>query len=111
MNRQKKRYARVALLYALLTLAALFAAQKTPIHAVDLLTGYTLRWWTVDAGGGRSSGGIYALNGIAGQSEAGSKSVAGGVYQLQAGFWANQSSSPSLNHKLWLPVIVKPTQE
>ena len=42
-------------------------------------------WYTIDAGGGTSTGGDYALVGTIGQPDAGE--MAGGDYELQGGFW------------------------
>ena len=47
--------------------------------------GYDLSWWTVDGGGGSSSGGNYSLSGTIGQPDAASS--AGGGYTLAGGFW------------------------
>jgi hypothetical protein len=46
---------------------------------------YELTWSTIDGGGGRSTGGDYALVGTIGQPDAGE--MAGGDYQLSGGFW------------------------
>jgi hypothetical protein len=46
---------------------------------------YTLRWSTVDGGGGASGGGAYVLVGTIGQPDAGAMS--GGNYDLFGGFW------------------------
>jgi hypothetical protein len=46
---------------------------------------FDLSWWTVDGGGGESSGGRYAVSGTAGQPDAGTMS--GGPYTLGGGFW------------------------
>lgn len=62
-------------------------------------SGYTLDWWTVDSGGGRSTGGPYALGGAAGQPDAGSAS--GGGYTLSGGFWAG--TALDFPHRLYLP--------
>ena len=48
-------------------------------------SGYSLDWWTVDAGGGSSAGGGYSLSGGVAQPDVGS--ISGGNYQLQGGFW------------------------
>jgi hypothetical protein len=47
---------------------------------------YDLSWFTVDGGGGTSSGGAYTLSGTAGQSDAGG--LSGGSYTVEGGFWA-----------------------
>ena len=47
---------------------------------------FSIDWWTVDGGGGASSGGDFTLSGTAGQADAGT--LAGGGLSLQGGFWA-----------------------
>jgi hypothetical protein len=47
---------------------------------------YTIDWYSLDGGGGQSSGGAYTLNGTIGQPDAGTSS--GGAYTLHGGFWA-----------------------
>ena len=46
---------------------------------------YSIDWYTIDCGGGRSSGGTYALVGTIGQPDAAYSS--GGNYELLGGFW------------------------
>jgi hypothetical protein len=46
---------------------------------------YEISWHTIDGGGGRSTGGDYALVGTIGQPDAGEMS--GGDYTLAGGFW------------------------
>lgn len=46
---------------------------------------YELSWYTIDGGGGRSSGGPYTLTGTIGQPDA--AAVSGGDYELLGGFW------------------------
>jgi hypothetical protein len=48
-------------------------------------TNYTIDWYTIDGGGGTSTGGVYAVSGTIGQPDAGAMS--GGSYTLQGGFW------------------------
>lgn len=48
--------------------------------------GYDLSWWTVDGGGGISSGSGYTLTGTLGQPDAGAL-ASGGGYALAGGFW------------------------
>lgn len=53
----------------------------TTVRAED----YEITWYTIDGGGGTSSGGPYTLVGTIGQADTG---VAGGdEYVLSAGFW------------------------
>ena len=46
---------------------------------------YSIDWYTVDGGGGTSTGGAYSLSGTVGQPDAGLMS--GGAYSLAGGFW------------------------
>ncbi len=46
---------------------------------------YDLTWFTVDGGGGTSTGGGFVLTGTAGQPDAGE--LAGGDFVLRGGFW------------------------
>ena len=46
---------------------------------------YELSWYTIDGGGGRSSGGLYTLMGTIGQPDAAYS--AGGNFELLGGFW------------------------
>ena len=46
---------------------------------------YSIDWFTVDGGGGTSTGGVYSVNGSIGQPDAGTMS--GGSYLLAGGFW------------------------
>ena len=74
--------------------------KKKAIAAVDRLTvsivllvligsiangQYELSWYTIDGGGGVSSGGPYELIGTIGQPDAGN--LAGGQYEVLGGFW------------------------
>jgi hypothetical protein len=60
---------------------------------------YKIDWYTIDGGGGTSSGGGYTLIGTIGQPDAGM--LAGGNYSLYGGFWGGafavqQVGSPTL---------------
>jgi phosphotransferase system glucose/maltose/N-acetylglucosamine-specific IIC component len=46
---------------------------------------YAIDWFTIDGGGGTSSGGNYTLSGTIGQPDAGR--LSGGSYTLEGGFW------------------------
>ena len=62
---------------------------------------YQIEWWTVDGGGGVSSGGSYSLSATIGQAEAGF--LSGGEFLLTGGFWGAALTSYKLN----LPLIVR----
>ncbi len=55
------------------------------ILSLPVTAGYEISWSTIDGGGGRSTGGDYALVGTIGQPDAGEMS--GGDYRLSGGFW------------------------
>lgn len=46
----------------------------------------SIDWWTVDGGGGTSTGGVYSVSGTIGQPDAGKMS--GGQFTLVGGFWS-----------------------
>ena len=46
---------------------------------------YEISWYTIDGGGGRSTGGQYTITGTIGQPDAAYSS--GGNYEILAGFW------------------------
>ena len=50
---------------------------------------YSIDWFTIDGGGGTSTGGSYSLSGTIGQPDAGVMS--GGNYSLTGGFWSIQA--------------------
>ena len=47
--------------------------------------GYSIDWFTIDGGGGTSTGGVFSVSGTIGQPDAGHMS--GGNYTLDGGFW------------------------
>ena len=59
---------------------------------------YSIDWYTIDGGGGTSSGGPYTLTGTIGQPDAGVHT--GGSYTLVGGFWGafavQQTGAPTL---------------
>ncbi len=57
--------------------------------------GFELSWFTVDGGGGTSSGGDFVLSGTAGQPDAGD--LAGGDFVLSGGFWQPAPSGGPCN--------------
>ena len=46
---------------------------------------FAIDWFTIDGGGGTSTGGVFSLSGTIGQPDAGK--LAGGNYALDGGFW------------------------
>jgi hypothetical protein len=50
-----------------------------------LAQNYSIDWFTIDGGGGTSTGGVYSVSGTIGQPDAGV--LSGGSYTLVGGFW------------------------
>jgi hypothetical protein len=46
---------------------------------------FALDWFTIDGGGGASTGGVYSVSGTIGQADAGT--MAGANFRLDGGFW------------------------
>jgi hypothetical protein len=47
---------------------------------------YNIDWYSMDGGGGTSTGGVYSISGTIGQADAGRMS--GGNFTIEGGFWA-----------------------
>lgn len=54
--------------------------------AAAIAQSFSIDWFTIDGGGGTSTGGAYSISGTIGQPDAGTMS--GGSYSLAGGFWA-----------------------
>jgi hypothetical protein len=67
--------------WALITSVALFCS-GFPASAQS----FSIDWYSIDGGGGTSSGGGYSLSGTIGQADTGVMS--GGNFTLQGGFWS-----------------------
>jgi hypothetical protein len=48
---------------------------------------YSINWYTIDGGGGTSTGGVYTVSGTIGQPDAGGP-MTGGNYSVTGGFWS-----------------------
>jgi hypothetical protein len=46
---------------------------------------YSVDWFTIDGGGGTSTGGVYSVSGTIGQPDA--SSMSSGDYTIEGGFW------------------------
>jgi hypothetical protein len=60
--------------------------EPSPPAEVKVLAPYDMSWWSVDGGGGASSGGVFALTGAIGQPDAGLARACGIV--LEGGMWS-----------------------
>lgn len=92
-------------------LLLLFLLLLTPVLIPSLLaeTGVELVWWTIDGGGGTSSGDGFTITGTIGQPDAGTAS--NGTYTLLGGFWPGPAVAtevpPPHNKNLYLPLVLK----
>jgi hypothetical protein len=76
-----KHFTTTSRMTVLVVIASLLVVSTVLAQTGD---GYDLSWWTVDGGGGSSSGGPYTLSGTVGQPDAGV--LSGGTYALAGGF-------------------------
>lgn len=69
----------------------------------------SLPWFTVDGGGGRSTGGDLVLSGTIGQPEAGPPAAAS-EFRLQGGFWTGSPATGGeiTGGKIYLPLVQRP---
>ncbi len=81
---------------------ALLGALLLAMVAVHPQANYTLDWFSVDGGGGTSTGGVYTVSGTIDQPDAGTMS--GGNYTLQGGFWGILAAVQSPGAP-WLTVL------
>ena len=94
-----KRYLILIAIISVVTAASSLLAQaQTPAAPT---AGYEISWYTIDGGGGSSSGGSYQLDGTIGQADAGA--LSGGGYTLNDGFWGGAA----LNYNIYLPLVLK----
>jgi hypothetical protein len=97
MNSDKSKITKGGLLAGLVLLLIFSgAALAAPLP-------YIIDWFTVDGGGGTSSGGTFALSGTIGQPEAGTLS-SGGDFELVGGFWTGGGQPPP-EYRLYLPAL------
>ena len=54
---------------------------------------YAIDWFTIDGGGGTSTGGVYSVTGTLGQPDAGGP-LTNGPYSITGGFWALPTAVP-----------------
>ena len=57
------------------------------LAASALAQPYSIDWYTIDGGGGTSTGGVYTVSSTIGQPDAGA-TMTNGQYSVTGGFWA-----------------------
>jgi hypothetical protein len=83
-----------------LLLLLVLAGTLLMVATVSAVTGYSLGWWTVDGGGGASTGSGYTLNGTIGQWDAGTSTD--GTYTIAYGFWVGEPV-----YTIFLPLVMR----
>ena len=83
----------------LILIALLLMASAALAQSGD---GYEITRWSVPGGGGNSTGGLYTLDGTAGQTAAGEMS--GGDYDLGSGFWGGGAAE---QYTIYLPLVLR----
>jgi hypothetical protein len=107
MRRRTKRLTWLLLAVCCLLLAAvsLALAQAEGDPTGSSQSGLDLSWWTVDGGGGTSSGdGGLRLVGTAGQPDAGL--LKGDGFTLRGGLWRG-GEAVGTAYKVYLPIVVR----
>lgn len=94
------RLTKIVILGTALLLALGLIAAAGPTLADGILT---VPWWTVDGGGGESTGGSYQLAGTIGQADAGT--LTGGNFSVEGGFWTAYRAPVSPIYLSHLPII------
>jgi hypothetical protein len=61
-----------------------FLVAPLALHAQS----FSLDWFTIDGGGGTSTGGVFAVSGTLGQPDASPQPMTGGNFSLTGGFWS-----------------------
>ena len=56
--------------------------------AIARAQSYAIDWFTLDGGGGASTGGVYSVSGTIGQPDANAQPMIGGNFSLTGGFWS-----------------------
>ena len=86
MNTERTTHTTIAgVAAALLSVLAALASAAPP--------SYNLDWFSIDSGGGSSTGGVFAVTGTVGQPDAGRMS--GGSFALNGGFWGLIAVTPT----------------
>ncbi|RME96911.1 MAG: hypothetical protein D6768_20900 [Chloroflexi bacterium] len=63
---------------------------------------YAIPWWTIDGGGGTSSGPNYSVSGTIGQFDARTSAMSNGNFSVTGGFWNGISQ-----YNVYLPLVLK----
>jgi hypothetical protein len=98
MNK-KLKFTAMVLFFTILIIPAFFGFSTAQAEG-----GYEINWWTVDGGGGESTGEGYTLKGTIGQPDAGY--LEGGEYALHGGFW-RKGISTFVEYLISMPLVLR----
>ena len=72
---------------------------------------YSIDWFSIDGGGGTSTGGVYSVSGTIGQNDASVAPMTGGEFSLTGGFWSlyivPTTGAPALNIRFSSPTVAQ----
>jgi hypothetical protein len=68
------------------TLILIFSALVALVASSAWAQSFSIDWFTIDGGGGTSTGGVFSVSGTIGQPDAGT--MTNGPYSLVGGFWS-----------------------
>ena len=80
-----------------------FASAALTVHSQI----YSIDWFTIDGGGGTSTGGVYSVSGTIGQPDAGGP-MTNGQYSVTGGFWALPNAVQTTNAPTLTIVLATP---
>jgi hypothetical protein len=72
------------------TTTLLALAGSSALASLAAAQPFEISWYTIDGGGGTSTGGTFAVSGTIGQPDAGT--LTGGTFEVRGGFWTGASS-------------------
>jgi len=84
---------------ALLATAGIALGRSAADHAVE--------WRVIAGGGGRSTSTGYRVNGTAGQALAGPPPMSSSSYRIGSGFWAGVPGAIEIEHRIYLPLVLR----
>jgi len=69
-------------------LALLLTVGSSCILIASAFAQLSVDWFTIDGGGGTSTGGVFTVSGTIGQPDASAQPLTGGNFSLMGGFWS-----------------------
>src|SRR5207248_2554159 len=77
----------VVIRHSLLVTLLLLSTLHLPLFTASAQS-YSIDWFTIDGGGGTSTGSVYAVSGTVGQADANPQPLSSGNFSVVGGFWS-----------------------